>query len=235
LLPGERHVYTLDVGAGQSELKVTFVWDDFPGDPLAAHALVNDLDLVVIGPDGRRHFPWTVNPYEPEEPAQRVRADHTNNVEQVYVARPSEGTWLVTVWGTIVPQGDQKYSLLTDSGGLTPVPPGTPILSVRDPFGAVVAEFGDLGDLILQGTLTTRVECVPPAGALVISGPDQAVAGYIDLDGNMCIRGDVYELSSCESAQGGLVVRDWFGDSVAYVDTAGNLCLAGRLYENPQP
>jgi hypothetical protein len=232
---GERHVYAVDVVAGQGALNVTLAWDDFPGDPLAAHALVNDLDLVVIGPEGRRHFPWTVNPYEPEEPAQRVRADHTNNVEQVHVAEPSEGTWLVTVWGTIVPEPDQKYSLLTDPGGLAVVPAGTPILSIRDHFGAVVAEFGDLGDLILQGTLTVRAECVPPAGALVVSGPDLDVAGYIDLDGSMCIRGDVYELSHCEQAKGGLVVRDWFGDPVAYVDTAGNLCLAGRLYENPQP
>jgi hypothetical protein len=118
LRQGEQDVYTLDVAAGQEDLHVTLVWDDFPGDPLAAHALVNDLDLVVIGPDGRRHYPWTVNPYEPEQPAQRVRADHTNNIEQVYVAGPSEGTWVIVVWGTVVPQPDQNYSLLTDPGGL---------------------------------------------------------------------------------------------------------------------
>jgi subtilase family protein len=235
LQQGERHVYTLDVAAGQDELNVTLLWDDYPGDPLAGHALVNDLDLVVLGPDGRRHYPWTVNPYDPEQPAQRVRADHTNNIEQVYVANPGEGTWVIAVWGAIVPQPDQKYSLLTDSGGLSLVSPGAPVLSIRDHFGAVVAEFGDLGDLILQGTLTTRAQCVPPAGALVVSGPDQRVAGYIDLDGNMCIRGDVYESANCELSQGGLVVRDWFGDSVAHVDTNGNLCLKGRLYENPQP
>lgn len=120
-LPGQQNTYALEVFPGQTELNITLVWDDYPADPLAAQALVNDLDLVVTDPAGRRHFPWTLDPYRPQEPAERDRRDHANNVEQVYAEDPAEGTWRITVSGTTVPQYPQTYSLLTDSGALETV------------------------------------------------------------------------------------------------------------------
>lgn len=230
---GEIDLHTVEVAQGETELKISLVWDDYPADPLAAHALVNDLDLVVTGPDGRRYYPWHLDPYAPEAAAERVQADHTNNLEQVCVEQPAEGTWLIAVWGTSVPQYHQTYSLLTTRGGYTSVLPGTSVLSVTGYSGSTVAEFDDSGNLILQGGLTTHAEPTPPAGALVFHSIDQTVAGYIDLTGNMCIRGELNELSNCSVTGGGFSVRDWFGNTVAYVDAAGNLCLAGRLYQNP--
>ena len=87
----ERDVYTLNVPSGAKALKLTLVWDDYPGDPLAGQSLVNDLDLVVTGPDGKQYYPWTLDPSSPEKQAERMRADHTNNVEQVSVENPAEG------------------------------------------------------------------------------------------------------------------------------------------------
>ncbi len=231
---GQRDVYAIEVGADRKELKVTLVWDDFPGDPLAAQALVNDLDLVVIGPAGARHYPWTLDPDEPEGAAERLNADHTNNVEQVYVENPRAGTWLITVWGASVPQAQQKYSLLSEWDALYRVRPGTPVFSVSDRFGEIAAEFDDAGNLVLQGAAFLQAQCVPPAGALTVGGPAGEVVGYIDLDGNLCLAGEVNELSNCDLTRGGLVVRNSFGETVAHIDTAGNLCLAGRLYQNPQ-
>lgn len=230
---GERNLYTLDVAPGRPQLKVTLVWDDFPASPLAAQTLVNDLDLVVTGPDGTRYYPWTLDPYSPEAPGERVRPDHTNNVEQVCVDDPAEGTWTIAVWGTSVPQDYQTYSLLTGPSGLAQMSVGNSILSIVGYLGQTVAEFDDTGNLVLQGALTTRAQCAPPAGALVFNGPQQDTVGYIDLDGNMCIRGELHERSKCGPAAGGFVVTDWFGNTLAYVDMLGNLCLAGRLYQNP--
>ncbi len=230
---GERDLYTVAVGPDETELKISLVWDDYPADPLAAHALVNDLDLVVTGPDGRRYWPWQLDPYAPNEPADRIRPDRTNNVEQVYVENPAQGAWLITVWGTSVPQYHQSYSLLTTRGGYAAVLPGTSVLSITGYSGNTVAEFDDSGNLILQGGLTTYAEPTPPAGAFVFHCINQTVAGYIDLTGNMCIKGDLNELSNCSVTGGGFSVRDWFGNTIAYVDAAGNLCLAGRLYQNP--
>lgn len=49
---------------GPVSAKVTLTWDDLPGDPALAAAvpkLVNDLDLVLIDPDGNKHYPWQLN------------------------------------------------------------------------------------------------------------------------------------------------------------------------------
>ena len=232
LQQGERDEYTLNVPSGAKVLKLTLVWDDYPADPLAAQALVNDLDLVVTGPDGKQYYPWMLDPLSPEKPAERTRADRTNNVEQVLVEDPAEGRWLATIWGTTVPQPYQTYSLIL---GPVETATGRAILSITGNLGQTVAEFDDEGNLVLHGTLTTGVEGVPPGGAFVIKGPDQEVAGYIDLDGNMRVRGELSELSNCDLIGGGFVVKDWLGRTVACVDAAGNLCLAGRLYQSPQP
>jgi uncharacterized repeat protein (TIGR01451 family) len=47
--------HLVGVAAGQAQLKVTLAWDDLPGTPNANDAapqLVNDLDLLLIGPNG---------------------------------------------------------------------------------------------------------------------------------------------------------------------------------------
>ncbi len=121
--PEQEGVYMLEVLPDQAELKVTLVWDDFPADPLAAHALVNDLDLVVTDPSGQRHFPWTLDPSEPQQPARRDREDHTNNVEQIHVENPLEGSWRVTVRATAAPECEQTYSLIASPGPLEPMMP----------------------------------------------------------------------------------------------------------------
>jgi len=188
----------------------------------------------VIDPGGVRHYPWTLDPYDSERAAGRLHADHTNNVEQVYVENPRAGAWLVIIWGASVPQAGQKYSLLSDWDALQPVRPGEPIFSVGGRFGGVAAEFDNAGNLVLQGATSLQAQCDPPAGALTVGGPAGKVVGYIDLEGNLCLAGEVNELCDCQLARGGLVVKNWFGETVAYIDTAGNLCLAGRLYQNPQ-
>lgn len=231
---GERDLYTVEIGADDKDLKITLVWDDYPADPLTAHALVNDLDLVVTDPLGRQHHPWTLDPEAPEGPAERTRADHTNNIEQVFVEKPMKGTWQVTVWGTSVPEPMQTYSLLTSRGGLAAALPGTVLFSVTGHLGGVVAEFDDEGNLVLQGSLTTGAECPPPADAFIFPAPDGTVAGYIDPAGNMCIRGELTEQANCSAATGDFLLRNWLGLTVACVDPAGNLCLAGRLYQSPR-
>ncbi|MEN6336922.1 MAG: S8 family serine peptidase [Phycisphaerales bacterium] len=233
LVQNERDIRMLDVGPGETELRITLVWDDYPAEPMAGRALVNDLDLVVIGPDGRRYFPWTLDPYLPQEPAIRTQADHTNNVEQVCVENPPAGTWQVTVWGTTVPRGNQSYSLLTSRGGLALAPPGKSLFSVVGALGGVVAEFDDGGNLILQGRLTAEAECAPPAGAFVIRASDRTVVAYIDLSGNMCIKGRLAELSRCTPGRDGFSVKDGLGVTLARIDGDGNLCLAGVLHQNP--
>jgi hypothetical protein len=233
---GQHDPYALDATTDTKELRVTLVWDDYPADPLAAPALVNDLDLVVTGPDGRRYYPWTLDPEAPQTPAVRTKADHVNNVEQVYIDKPARGQWQIVVAGTIVPQCPQRYSLILDPVDANVASSGT-VLTVAGELGRTVARFDDRGNLVLCGELTTGTQAAatPPTGAFVMQSPDLSVAGYIDLLGNMYILGQLYELSYCGLAGSGFVAKDGSGNAVASVDAAGNLYLAGRLHQDAQP
>ncbi len=111
---GQSRTYQFEVLPRDVSFKASLVWDDAPGIPLAARTLVNDLDLVVTDPLGRRWFPWTLNPASPSAPAVQSTVDRLNNVEQVFVSSPIVGTWTVEVLGHAVPQpgtAGQPFSL----------------------------------------------------------------------------------------------------------------------------
>jgi parallel beta-helix repeat protein len=103
--------YSVMVSNGSADLKITLAWDDYPGTPNAAKTLMNDLDLVVIAPNGTRYYPWVLDPGNPSAGAI-TGIDRTNNVEQVYINAPLEGNWNIRVNGTTVPYLNQSYSLI---------------------------------------------------------------------------------------------------------------------------
>lgn len=127
--PGENAVYTLNVPPGTAQVKLTLVWDDAPALQNAAVTLVNDLDLVVTDPSGRRHYPWTLDPNNPGAPATRDRPDHVNNLEQVCVDQaPEPGEWTVVVAGYQLPLGAaQTFALVFSPLGL----PNAPLLTLE--------------------------------------------------------------------------------------------------------
>jgi Subtilase family len=104
-------VAEIRVPANAREVRVTLVWDDAPGTAGAARILVNDLDLTLVDPQGRSHYPFVLNPLVPVEPAVRG-VDKVNVTEQVLVLRPQTGSWRVTVKGSAVVQGPQSFSLV---------------------------------------------------------------------------------------------------------------------------
>lgn len=112
--PGEQSDFYATVTSGQPELKVTLVWTDPAGSPSAVQALVNDLDLVLIDPDGVGHFPWTLDPSTPSANAT-TGVNTVDNVEQVVVANPMAGDWTIEVRGTTVPFGPQEFALVSES------------------------------------------------------------------------------------------------------------------------
>jgi hypothetical protein len=116
---GQMDSFAVDVPADTPSLKVTLVWDDEPGTVNANPALVNNLDLVLVEPNGTTpHLPWVLDPDHPSSNAI-TGTDSVNNVEQVQVDSPAAGIWEVQVIGTNVPVGPQQYSLV-----FTPEEPG---------------------------------------------------------------------------------------------------------------
>lgn len=174
---GATNTYTITVPAGAASVKVTLVWDDPAGTVNARPALVNNLDLTLLEPDGTTvHFPWVLDPTRPYRYATRG-TDSINNVEQVYVTNPVAGTWTVRVMGTHVPQGPQQYSLVTE--GLVNAPVIDWISSCGEPGYAVTIQGSAFGKT--QGASTvwftpgvtatvtswnaTQITCIVPDGA----------------------------------------------------------------------
>lgn len=101
--------------------RATLAWTDPAGVPVGPavnptnHMLVNDVDLRVISPTGVTNFPYVLNPAAPANAA--TTGDNTvDNVEQVYIANPSTGTYTVQVRhkGTLVnDQGQTSYQNLS--------------------------------------------------------------------------------------------------------------------------
>lgn len=104
---GETREYLVNPELG-APLKITLAYTDAPGTAAAQRTLVNDLDLVVIDPQGRTLFPNGLG-----------GKDSVNNMEQVDVLNPVPGQYTIRVQGGNVPQGKngaQPFALVVSSG-----------------------------------------------------------------------------------------------------------------------
>ena len=112
---GQRYSYTQTVAVGAEALKVTVAWTDPPASPMVSTALVNDLDLTLIAPDGRVVYPFSLAGLaNPQAPATNDGPNRVDNVEQIVVAFPMAGNWTVSVTGYAV-QGRQPFALIADA------------------------------------------------------------------------------------------------------------------------
>ena len=114
------------IASPEEALKVTLVYTDVPGFPGALAALVNDLDLEVIAPDGRAYHG---NQFDGGESTPDAAAyDRINNVEGVHLVAPIPGEYLVRVHGRSIVQAarpdsgrvDQDFALVVS--GQIPAP-----------------------------------------------------------------------------------------------------------------
>ena len=139
-LLGTGDFYEQRVVVGPDEpLKITLVYTDVPALPAAIPALVNDLDLEVVAPDGRlfRGNAFGDGESAPETP----EGDRINNVEAVHLAAPAAGEYIVRVrahqvamdvHGRTIPVPVQDFTLVV-SGQLPK--PGEGVVSWdRDAF-----------------------------------------------------------------------------------------------------
>lgn len=99
LQTGRFHALTLHVRSSSTPLRVVLAYTDYPGS-----TLVNNLNLILRAPDGRRRVG-----NQPE--TGPLELDVTNNVEVVHVVRPAEGAWTLQVIAANVPHGPQDFAL----------------------------------------------------------------------------------------------------------------------------
>ncbi|MBO6513644.1 MAG: S8 family serine peptidase [Phycisphaerales bacterium] len=116
LAQGGTYQGVIIVDPGETELRVTIAWDDAPATPNAATALVNDLDLRLIGSDGTIYMPWTLDPNNPNANATQSTVDRLNNIEQVSIMSPPPGAYTVEVTAFNIAQGPtQSFGVVSSS------------------------------------------------------------------------------------------------------------------------
>src|SRR5262249_18906249 len=100
LTNGQVFEQRLVIASPEEALKVTLAYTDPPDLPAAIPALVNDLDLEVVGPSGQlyRGNQFDAGESFPNPPGR----DSINNVEAVNLSIPQPGEYIVRVRGRSV-------------------------------------------------------------------------------------------------------------------------------------
>jgi hypothetical protein len=184
--------YTVTVGA-MGTLKATLAWDDPPWTANAAPGAVtgilqNDLDLVLIAPDGRQYTPWQIsaNPFAPStvtvtpaaSPIPAAARDRRNTIEQVVVNNAVAGTWTIRVTASTLNLPPQGYTVVSETLPAQTSPcSATPAADIwlRDnpaDTGAVPSS----GDMWLGPDIWNRYS---PDGATAHENPEYGGSNYL--------------------------------------------------------
>ena len=101
LRTGESASHALVLSGTKRTLRIVLAYSDFPG-----ASLINNLNLFVTGPDGKRYLGNQRNG------VKALVLDGKNNVEVVQVSLAKTGTWTLEVVASNVSQGPQDYALV---------------------------------------------------------------------------------------------------------------------------
>lgn len=105
--------FDINVPLGTKEVRVMLHWTDPEAFSSASRALINDLDLTVEHiATSTTYQPWVLDPTPNTASlnSTAVRAtDSLNNTEQFTLVDPDTGMYTVTVKGSGIPIGSQKY------------------------------------------------------------------------------------------------------------------------------
>lgn len=121
---GSTFDYAINLTSSQ-DMRVVLSWFDPEALPLgtedvAAKALVNDLDLKIVGPDGSTTLPYVLDMAHPNANATRG-VNTVDNTEEVEIKGAPAGTYHVIVNGANIPQGPTQFVVISNAD-LTAVP-----------------------------------------------------------------------------------------------------------------
>jgi hypothetical protein len=120
---GNFNVFTVTPSATTKQIKVTLYWNDIEASASSSDALVNDLDLLVLDPDGTTYSAMLLN-NAPDSASLSSTAtidliglmpDTVNNVEQIILDstqnNPLNLDYTFVVFGSNIPFGPQRFAI----------------------------------------------------------------------------------------------------------------------------
>lgn len=144
-------VHRFEVDDATLPVRVILAWQDYPATIGASFAPVNNLDLVVVGPDGKSYYG---NAFDAQGESiavdQGATRDAINNTEGVIVSQPATGEWTVRIEGRGVNAAGQGYGLAI-TGGVTEIEGGDCIADFDQDGGITGADISAFMDCYQQG------------------------------------------------------------------------------------
>jgi hypothetical protein len=133
--------FRINVPAG--DVRVVLQWND-PAitpirDEIAPVALVNDLDLTVVGPDGTTHRAYVLDKNAPTANATRG-TNKVDNTEVVEITGAAAGVYRVVVAGTRVTAGPQNAVVVTSAPKITVAP----CIDLQEPNNDAGTAYGNI-------------------------------------------------------------------------------------------
>jgi serine protease AprX len=256
LTSGQIYVQHAFVHSSAQPLKVTLAYTDVAGFPGAIPALVNDLDLEVVGPDGTlyRGNQFAAGESVPNPPG----ADNLNNVEAVHLGQPLTGDYLVRVRARNVVEDarldtsaiDQDFALVV-SGDLARGGAGL-ILLDRTNYTAPSTVQIEVLDQARASSSTVNVtlkSTTEPAGETytlhasgnygAFTGAVTTVVGPATLDGKLEIHnGDSIEADYVDTTGGtrtGLATAQLIPPVLTAVAATNDLGIISILWQTSEP
>lgn len=183
LTTGQAYEKRVVVAGSDLPLKITLAYTDVPALPAVALALVNDLDLEVVAPDGRLYRGNRL--LDGESVPDASAPDTLNNVEEVILAEPAPGEYVVRVRATRVAEDavvasnavDQDFALVVSAD--LPLP-GVGVLFMDRGFyrapDQIVLKLIDF-DLAHQPSVTVQLRGTTESAGEQITLKAQGVAG----------------------------------------------------------
>lgn len=249
-----RHIL---VQGSTQPLKITLAYTDVYGFAGAIPALVNDLDLEVIAPDGTL---YRGNQFAGDDSAPNAPSpDILNNVEAVHLTQPAPGDYLVRVRGRHIVQDacptetaaiDQDFALIISGDLARPgagtvlldrpayTAPGELRLTVFDPARAA----SNSVSVVLRSTTEPNGETVvlqASGNYGAFTGAMATVAGSAAPNGKLELQhGDSIEAVYEDSAQVERVARavaDLIAPTISNVAVATNMGVLTISWQTPEP
>lgn len=257
LTTGASYETTLVVSDGSEPLKITLTYTDVPGFPGAVPALVNDLDLEVVAPDGRLYLGNALS--NGDSIPNPASPDSINNVEGVHILTPEPGEYCVRVYARNVPSDaridtgavDQDFALAMS--GRLPAP-GTSLIYMNrtaytapDQIGLGVIDREQAGQ---PSAIVNVVSDTEPAGeslTLIASGGGglftnilNTTTGTAASDSLLQVaHGDTITASYFDATAGVLRTAvsqaDLLAPAITNVDTVDRFGRATILWETDEP
>jgi hypothetical protein len=139
-------------------LRVVAVWTDpevlnLSDFDTAANALVNDLDLKIVDPNGNAVLPYVLNPNAPTTPATRG-VNSVDNIEEVEIANAPAGSYRAVVTAKRIGGLDpaQQFVLVSSGGAM-----GTEAPTCSDLYEPNDTEATAYGSLVRNTRITARL------------------------------------------------------------------------------